>query len=112
MGGHEGYEEEDCQQDRHRQAGQEQRLQRRKGEDNRWPEEVGPRDQQKGQGREQEGKCSGEEEVRQQPPENLDRSRPEGQEGAWRERVRRYQEGLCTLQEGEGARQVSVFSTC
>merc|ERR1712183_711209 len=89
------------QQDRQGLARQGQCVSWRKREDERWTEEVRHRQEQERQACEQEAKRGRQESI--QEHSRLDRCCAEGQEGSRLERLRGNQEGLCVVQEGQGA---------
>merc|ERR1712139_529396 len=94
--GHESHEEEDREQDRQGQNGKSIGLSRFQGQDRGWYDCRLLDQEQAWQSREQE-KVS----VWQEEP--LDCCRHQGKEGIGSQGLCRNQEGLCSLQEGQGA---------
>merc|ERR1712224_986480 len=103
--GHESNEEEvrDCK----GPHGQSRCLSWIQGEDCRWLEADRLGEELTWKDREQEaiGQCQEEICHRSQA---LDYRSPEGEEGTWYEGLRRYQEGLSSLQQGQGVLQLST----
>merc|ERR1711904_277895 len=94
--GHEGHEEEGCQQDCQGQNGQVCGFPWNQGKDPWWLDQVGFGAEQARKDCDQEASCSRQEGVRQQ--QGLDSSSPEGKEGTECEGLRRCQEGYSSLQ--------------
>merc|ERR1711869_188571 len=103
--GNEGNEEEGCEQDRKGQIRKVRRLPWNQGEDRRRldQERLGGEQAWKDCEQEEFGTCQ--EGLRQH--QRLDNCSPEGKEGTWREGLRRCQEGLSSLQEGQGVLQLN-----
>merc|ERR1711976_366791 len=93
--GDEGHEEKVCEQDCKGPLCQSLGVSWVQGEDSGWPLCFLLDEEQVRQGCEQEAILEGQEEL-------LDDCRPEGQEGTEDHRLRRSQEGLRALQEGQG----------
>merc|ERR1711985_148435 len=104
--GHEGNEEEGCEQDRKGPLCQGRRLPWIQGKDRKWLDQERLGEEQARKDCEQEEIGIWQEELRQH--QGLDHRRPEGQEGTWCEGLRRYQEGLSSLQEGQGVLQLNA----
>merc|ERR1711924_548803 len=101
MGGHESPEEESCEQDCQGPLRQGTCAPWLQGEDHGWLDRNFPDQEQARQGREQEAIVNGQE-------ESLDRCRHKGKEGTGPQGLRRHQEGLTSLHEGQGVLQLSV----
>merc|ERR1711904_133004 len=93
--GDEGHEEKVCEQDRKGPHGQSHGVPRVQGEDSWWLDRLCLDEEQVRQDREQEEICHFQE-------KHLDDCCPEGKEGTETQGLRRNQEGLRTLQEGQG----------
>merc|ERR1712124_29837 len=94
--GHEGHEEEDREQDRQGQNGKGIGLPWIQGENRGWYDSCLLDQEQERQDCEQE-------KVGVWQEERLDCCRPQGKEGIGSQGLCRNQEGLCSLQEGQGA---------
>merc|ERR1712017_28563 len=103
--GNEGNEEEGCEQDCKGQIRKVRRLPWNQGEDRRWLDQERLGGEQAGKDCEQEEFGTWQEGLRQH--QRLDNCSPEGKEGTWREGLRRCQEGLSSLQEGQGVLQLN-----
>merc|ERR1712138_186382 len=103
--GHEGNEKEGREQDRKGEICQVYRLPWNQGEDHWRLEKDRFGVEQARKDCEQKECCKWQEELRKH--QGLDHSMPEGKEGTRREGLRRYQEGLCPLQEGQGVLQLN-----
>merc|ERR1712118_108163 len=106
--GDEGNEEEGSQQDRQGQIREISRLPWHQVQDPFWLDQVRLGQEQARQDRDQEASCSWQEVLR--PHQGLGCCLPEGQEGFGRQGLRRNQEGLSSLQEGQGALPVNISS--
>merc|ERR1712124_76470 len=104
--GHESHEEKGCQQDRQGQNGQVRRLPGNQGEDRGRLDQDRFGGEQARKDCEQEKLGTWQEDVHQH--QGLDSSSPEGQEGTQCEGLRCCQEGLSSLQEGQGVLRLSV----
>merc|ERR1739848_735318 len=107
-GSHEGhacYEEEGSEQDRQGQSCQSSCFPWHQGEDSWWYDQIRSDQEQVRQDREQEAISLCQEE---QLHQGLDYCRPEGQEGLGPEGLRCDQEGLTSLQQGQGTLPVSM----
>merc|ERR1712118_603920 len=105
--GHESNEEEGRDQDRKGPHGQSRRLSWIQSEDNRRLEANRLGEELARKDREQEGIGSSQEEICHRS-QGMDFRSPEGKEGTWYEGLRRYQEGLSSLQQGQGVLQLSI----
>merc|ERR1712124_139852 len=103
--GNAGNEEEGCEQDRKGQIRKVRRLPWNQGEDRRWLDQERLGGGQAWKDCEQEEFGTWQEGLRQH--QRLDNCSPEGKEGTWREGLRRCQEGLSSLQEGQGVLQLN-----
>merc|ERR1711904_97641 len=103
--GHESNEEEvrDCK----GPHGQSRRLSWIQGEDFRWLEADRLGEELAWKDREQEAIGIGQEEILHRS-QALDYRSPEGKEGTWCKGLRRYQEGLSSLQQSQGLLQLSI----
>merc|ERR1712093_336998 len=101
--GHEGHEEEDCEQGRKGPHGQGNGAPRQQGEDRRWPHSEGPDAEQVWQDCEQE-------EERPWQGQPLDDCLQEGTRCLEDQGLRRYQEGLAPVPEGQGVPEVSALA--
>merc|ERR1711907_407526 len=104
--GHEGHEEEGSEQDCKGPLRQVRCLPWNQGQDYRWFDKNRLGEEQERKDCEQKEFGKWQEELRQH--QGLDYCLPEGQEGTWCEGLRRYQEGLSSLQEGQRVLQLSM----
>merc|ERR1711981_568378 len=101
--GHARHEEEDREQDRQGPNGKGIGLPWLQGQDRGWNDRCFPDQEQARQDREQE-------KIRVWQEESLDCCRDQGKEGIGPQGLRCNQEGLSSLQEGQGALPVNILS--